>query len=171
MARIIRQTLLSACDLLTTLGPFILLVLVLLVGAYYILDPTPPKRVVLATGPAQSDYAIFGQRYAAELKRFGIEVILRETDGSSENRRLLLDENQNVDIAFIQGGSGEAMQISDEEDGDWDIESLGSIFFEPIWIFYRQARLGARNAARWRISPNCAAGASILASRAAALPI
>ena len=146
MARIIRQTLLSARDLLSTLGPFILLVLALLAGAYYILDPTPPKRVVLATGPAQSDYAVFGQHYAAELKRFGIEVVLRETDGSSENRRLLLDENQDVDIAFVQGGSGEAMQIADEEEGDWDIESLGSVFYEPIWIFYRKgATRGAQN--------------------------
>ena len=55
MARIIRQSLLSARDLFSTLGPFLLLAIALLAGAYYILDPMPPKRVVLATGPAQSD--------------------------------------------------------------------------------------------------------------------
>lgn len=137
MPRIIRQTLLSARDLLITLGPFLLIAAGLLAGAYFVLDPTPPKRVVLATGPEQSDYAVFGARYAEELKRFGIEVTMRETDGSSENRRLLMDEDQDVDLAFVQGGSGEAVLAIDEEEGDWQLESLGSLFYEPIWLFYR----------------------------------
>ena len=47
---VIRDTLVSARELVVTAGPFLLLTLVLLVGAYYILKPTPPKRVVLATG-------------------------------------------------------------------------------------------------------------------------
>ena len=136
MARIIRQGLLSFRDLLVTLGPYFLLVLALLAGAYYVLDPTPPKRVVLATGPAQSDYAVFGQRYAEELRAYGIEVVLRETDGSSENQRLLLNELEDVDLALIRGGSNEAVLKVDEEEGDWDIESLGNLFYEPIWIFY-----------------------------------
>ena len=35
---------------LVTAGPFLLLALALLAGAYYFLKPAPPKRVVLATG-------------------------------------------------------------------------------------------------------------------------
>ena len=136
MARIIRQTILSARDILITLGPFLLIAAGLLAGAYYVLDPTPPKRVVLATGPAQSDYAVFGARYAEELKRFGIAVTLRETDGSSENRRLLMNENEDVDLAFVRGGASDAVLAIDDEEGDWSLESLGSLFYEPVWIFY-----------------------------------
>jgi TRAP-type uncharacterized transport system substrate-binding protein len=139
MARIIGQSLLSARDLFSTLGPFLLLAIALLAGAYYILDPMPPKRVVLATGPAQSDYAVFGALYAEELKARGVEVVLRETDGSTENQRLLLDEREDVDLAFIRGGSNEALRKDEEEEGDWAIESLGSLFYEPIWIFYRES--------------------------------
>ena len=84
MPRIIRQTLLSFRDLSITFGPFVLLAIVLLWGAYYVLEPTPPSRVVLATGPAQSDYEVFGQRYAEELKPYGIEVVLRSTSGTNE---------------------------------------------------------------------------------------
>jgi TRAP-type uncharacterized transport system substrate-binding protein len=124
---------------MTTVGPYVVLVLALLAGAYYLLDPSPPKRVVLATGPAQSDYAVFGARYAEELKDYGIEVVLRQTDGSSENQRLLLDEREDVDLAIIRGGSNEAVLKVDEEEGDWDIESLGNLFYEPIWIFYRDS--------------------------------
>jgi TRAP transporter TAXI family solute receptor len=139
MARIIRQTLLSVRDLMATFGPFLVLAIALLIGAYYVLDPTPPRRVVLATGPAQSDYAVFGARYAEELKAYGIDVVLRETDGSTENQRLLQDEREDVDLGFIRGGSNEALQKTDEEEGDWDIESLGSLFYEPLWIFYRDS--------------------------------
>ena len=75
MPRSIRNTLLSARDLIATAGPFLLVALLLLAGAYFLLDPAPPRRVVLATGPEQSDYAELGKRYAAELKRYGIEVV------------------------------------------------------------------------------------------------
>ena len=50
MPRLIRNTLVSVRDLAATAGPFVLLALLLLAGAYVLLDPAPPKRVVLATG-------------------------------------------------------------------------------------------------------------------------
>lgn len=148
MARIIRESLLSVRDLLSTVGPYIILVVALVAGAYYLLDPSPPKRVVLATGPAQSDYAVFGARYAEELKPYGIEVVLRETDGSSENQRLLLDEREDVDLALIRGGSNEAVLKADEEEGDWEIESLGNLFYEPLWIFYHDTAAPRRPGGR-----------------------
>ncbi|MBK5106092.1 MAG: C4-dicarboxylate ABC transporter substrate-binding protein, partial [Burkholderiales bacterium] len=108
MPRLLRNTLISVRDLAAAAGPFLVIALLLLVGAYQLLDPAPPKRVVLATGPEQSDYAEFGKRYAAELKRYGIEVVLRPTRGSSENRRLLRDAAQAVDLGFVRGGSSNA---------------------------------------------------------------
>ena len=75
----LRLSLLSLRDLLVTGGPFILLAVVLLVVAYWALDPTPPRRVVLATGPDQGAYAEFGTRDKAHLARFGLDVELRRT--------------------------------------------------------------------------------------------
>ena len=137
MPRLIRNTLVSVRDLIAAAGPFALLALLLLTGAYFLLDPTPPKRVVLATGPEQSDYAEFGKRYAAELKRYGIEVVQRSTQGSSENRRLLHDAAQKVDLAFVRGGSSDAARAVDEETGGLPLASLGSLYLEPVWLFYR----------------------------------
>src|SRR5260221_10618352 len=102
MPRVVRETLLSMRDLIATLGPFILIGIALLVGAYAWLDPTPPRQVVLATGPEDSAYATFGKRYAAELKRYGIEVRLQPTNGSRENLRLLHDTKNSVDLGFVQ---------------------------------------------------------------------
>ncbi len=137
MPRIIRNTLLSARDLAATVGPFALVALVLLVGAYFVLKPNPPRRVVLATGPEQSDYAEFGKRYAAALKKHHIEVVLKATNGSSANRRLLRNAKEQVDFGFVRGGSSEVIQREDEKGEGLPLVTLGSLFFEPVWIFYR----------------------------------
>ena len=128
--RIVRASLVSARDLAYTAGPFVLIALVLLVGAYFILKPQPPRRVVLATGPGYSDYAQFGKRYQEELKRHGIEVALRPTEGSSVNRRLLSEGKEPVDLGFVRGGSSEALR-KDEEKGGLPLVALASRLAPP----------------------------------------
>jgi ABC-type nitrate/sulfonate/bicarbonate transport system substrate-binding protein len=130
MPKAIRYTLLSLRELLISAGPFALLAVALLVLAYLWLDPTPPKRVTLATGPAQSAYDEFGKRYKKALAANGIEVVLLPSEGSSDNLRLLREGR--ADLGFVQGGSNE--RAAQEENG---IESLGSLFVEPVWLFYR----------------------------------
>ena len=139
MPRVIRDTLISVREMLITGGPFIALAAALLFGAYYFLKPTPPKRVVLATGSDQGAYAAFGKRYQEELKRFGIEVVLRPSAGSRENLRLLQNAKEDVQIAFVQGGASETRRASAEgEEEKLPLMSLGSMFYEPVWVFYRE---------------------------------
>jgi len=134
--RIVRETLISVRDLLVAWGPFFILGVALLIGAYWLLDPQPPRKVVLGTGPENSAYAEFGRRYQQELKRYGIEVELRQTLGARENLMLLRDGKQNVDLAFVQGGASETIRTREEEEHE-PVMSLGSLFFEPVWVFYR----------------------------------
>ncbi|AMO24317.1 TAXI family TRAP transporter solute-binding subunit [Ramlibacter solisilvae] len=126
----IRYALVSFRELLVSGGPVLVLAIGLLVLAYLWLDPNPPKKVTLATGPAQSAYDEFGRRYQQALKRYGIEVVLLPSEGSRANLRLLKEKR--ADLAFVQGGSGDA--AANEESG---IVSLGSLFVEPLWLFYR----------------------------------
>ncbi|MBK6008881.1 ABC transporter substrate-binding protein [Ramlibacter ginsenosidimutans] len=130
--KVLHHTLLSLRDLLISAGPIALLALVLLAAAYWWLDPNPPKKVTLATGPAQSAYDEFGKRYQQALKRYGIQVVLVPSEGSRANLRLLKEGK--ADVAFVQGGSGDP--AANESSG---IVSLGSLFVEPVWIFYREA--------------------------------
>jgi TRAP-type uncharacterized transport system substrate-binding protein len=123
----------DARAVLATSAPFLLLACVLMALAYWLLDPTPPRRVVMATGVAQGAYAEFGQRYAERLKKHGIAVELRTTQGAAENLALLNDAGAGVDIAFVQGGSADA--VASEEGST--LQSLGSMFQEPVWLFYR----------------------------------
>ncbi|MES2947525.1 MAG: TAXI family TRAP transporter solute-binding subunit [Pseudomonadota bacterium] len=136
MTKSIRFTLLSLRDLLVSVGPFILLTFALLALAYWWLDPNPPKRVTLATGPEQSAYEAFGKRYASLLAKDGITVVLLPSEGSADNLRLLREGK--ADLGFVQGGTGDAMAP-----GDAELESLGSLFLEPVWLFYRDTAPGA----------------------------
>jgi len=137
MPRLVHHTLVSARDLLLTAGPFVLLVLLLLIGAYWLLDPAPPRRMVLATGAERGAYAEFGARYAKLLAHDGIKVELRNTQGAVENMALLRDASSGVDVAFVQGGVDGPARANDDSDND-ELVSLGSLFYEPVWLFYRE---------------------------------
>ena len=131
MPKTIRYTLLSLRDLAVSVGPFIFLAVALLLLAYWWLDPNPPKRVTLATGPAQSAYEEFGKRYAKALATEGIEVVMMPSEGSAANLQLLRDGK--VDLGFVQGGTSDYSDADEEQ-----LASLGSLFVEPLWLFYRE---------------------------------
>ncbi|MGE0387680.1 MAG: TAXI family TRAP transporter solute-binding subunit [Gammaproteobacteria bacterium] len=135
MLRAARAAWSAAQDFLGAALPFALLAAVLLAAAYFALDPAPPRRVVLATGPQDGAYATFGERYVRALARNGIEVELRPTAGSAENLTLLRDPTSGVDLAFVRGGSGAALRSVDDTGAA--LASLGSLFYEPVWVFYR----------------------------------
>ncbi len=131
MTKTIRYTLISIRDVLTSFGPFIALGVLLLGAAYWWLNPNPPTTVTLATGPAQSAYDELGKKYVATLKTNGITVKIVQTEGSSANLKLLRDGL--VDIGFVQGGTNELTEADQD-----NLETLGSLFMEPIWLFYRE---------------------------------
>jgi TRAP-type uncharacterized transport system substrate-binding protein len=132
----IRHRMLSVRDLLATAGPLIVLAAVLLIVAYWLLDPAPPRRLVMATGGERGAYAEFGVQYAKLLAREGITVELRHTQGSVDNLALLRNPDSGIDVAFVQGG------VETPKDNDDSINeglmSLGSLFYEPVWLFYRE---------------------------------
>jgi len=138
MMSLLRHTLLSIREFLVTAGPFVALALLLLIAAYVVLDPMPPRHVVLATGAPQGAYAEFGKRYKSLLAAQGVTVELRETQGAAENLELLRSPDSGVDLAFVQGGADAQATAPDAEAANQGLESLGSLFYEPVWLFYRE---------------------------------
>ena len=131
MPKAIRYTLLSIRDLVISVGPFVFVAIALLALAYWWLDPNPPKRVTLATGPAQSAYEEFGKRYAKALALEGITVVTVASQGSAANLQMLREGK--VDLGFVQGGTSDYSDIDQEK-----LSSLGSLFVEPLWLFYQE---------------------------------
>jgi TRAP-type uncharacterized transport system substrate-binding protein len=124
-------SLVSLRDLLLAVAPTAVLVLAACIVAYIVVDPAPPRHVVLATGQENSAYEEFGRQYGAILARDGIQVEQQRSPGSEDNLQRLIDGK--ADIAFVQSGSTSEAQA--ERRG---LVSLGSLFTEPVWLFLRE---------------------------------
>lgn len=123
---------LSLRDLLVALGPTVALVIAACVAAWLLVDPAPPKKVILATGQENSAYEEFGRQYAKALAKNDIKVTLVPSLGSQDNLQRLIAGK--VDIAFVQSGSTKETQANTA-----GLVSLGSLFTEPVWLFLRDS--------------------------------
>jgi TRAP transporter TAXI family solute receptor len=100
-------------------------------AAVMLLRTMPPRTIVMATGPEGGAYHEIGTRYRERLARDGVTLRLRPTSGALENLALLRDPRSGVGVALIQDGLA-------GEDEAGDLESLGTVFYEPFWLFYRR---------------------------------
>ena len=105
---------------------FAMLFLVSLVMVIYFLEPTPPKKIRVA------GYASMVEAIKDYFEKEGFLVESVPSVGSIQNAELLAEPDSNVDIAFIQGGAIDKELAS-------KVQSLGSIAYEPVWIFYQKS--------------------------------
>jgi TRAP transporter TAXI family solute receptor len=130
----IKAGLLSLRDLFATAWWIVLVAGIGFAVAYQFVEPAPPKKIVITTGGESGAYYQFAKRYATILARNGITLEVQASAGSLQNiERLKADEAQ---VAFVQGGVVPPKEDPDAED-DSGLLSLGSLFYEPVWVFYR----------------------------------
>jgi uncharacterized protein len=111
---------------------FALFVALLVALAYKHARPGVPREVVMSTGSAGGAYEAYAQRYAAALAEEGIALKLVPSKGAVENLARLRDPNSKVDIALLQNGLADREKTQTEA-----LESFGSFFYEPAFVFYR----------------------------------
>lgn len=92
------------------------------------IEPSPEKKLVIAAGSKSGTYYKTALEYKKLLEEEKVEVIILETKGSIENKKLLNEKK--ADIGFIQSG------ILNEKNRQ-NIESLASVYYEPLWFFYK----------------------------------
>src|SRR5262249_3275064 len=76
---------------------------------------------------------------------FGVKLELREATQGLEALRLLVAGNNDIDAAIVKGGlagslRGRLATASEEKEHELEVErlqSIGRLFYEPIWVFYR----------------------------------
>ena len=120
----------STRDLLIAALPILAAVALCVWIMLHFARPLPPDTIVLSTGTTDGAYHAFALRYKALLEQRGVRLELRSSSGALENLQRLKDPAQAVDVAFVQTGLAKA----DEND---PLVSLGSLFHEPVWVFYR----------------------------------
>jgi TRAP-type uncharacterized transport system substrate-binding protein len=99
-------------------------------ASYRFVHPIPPKTLVMSTGMEQGSFVLFGERYRQLLAQNGIRVKLLPSSGAVENLKRLQDQSQRVDASFVQDGLGKIEGLS-------NLVSLGSVFYTPLWVFYK----------------------------------
>ncbi|MDD5177114.1 MAG: TAXI family TRAP transporter solute-binding subunit [Sterolibacterium sp.] len=120
----------SLRDLLFVALPSLLLLAAGFWAAAQFIRPAPPRQIILSSGGEGGAYQRFAARYKEVLARYDIELVEKPSAGSLENLQRLRDEKFEVDAGFIQGGTARA-------DANDSLASLGSLYYEPLWIFYR----------------------------------
>jgi TRAP transporter TAXI family solute receptor len=101
-----------------------------LAAGYIIFQTLPPRTIRMATGAVGGANYELGIRYRESLAKAGINLQLVTTSGSLENVARLRGRDSGVDVGFVQGGT-----INPKETPG--VESLGTIFYEPLWLFVR----------------------------------
>lgn len=128
----IKFSLFSFRDMLVAFGPMALMIIVVCGLAYKLVDPAPPRTIDFSAGQENSAYEGYAKRYAEELAKNQIELTLQASEGSQENLKKISDPDSAIEIGFVQSGSTDASEAQSK-----GLISLGSLFYEPIWIFYR----------------------------------
>ena len=113
-----------------TLGPFLLLLALVVWITLHFVQPAPPDTIVMTSGAEGSMFEVYAGRYAKILARQGVTLKILPSQGSLENLKHLSDPQFNVNVGFVQGG------IANLGDAN-NLMSLGSVFYVPVLVFYR----------------------------------
>ena len=109
----------------------VLVFIVAVVMAIRLIGPAVPNEIRMLTGPAGTTFHDHGLRYQEILGRHGVTVELIETRGSVENLSTLV-EAEVPTAAFVWGLRDEEGR---ERETPKDIESLGTMYPQPMWVF------------------------------------
>ena len=110
---------------------------------FVLLRPVPPRTVAVAMYPEGSLNAELVKRYREVLARNGIDLKLAPSVGAVESVARLRDPKSAISIAIIPGG------ITNERDAP-ELVSLGTLFYQPLWVFSRGRPLQSHEQLRGR---------------------
>src|SRR5262247_3461400 len=98
-------------------------------------------RIIMATG--NEHYQHLAESYRPELERNGVRLEFRDTEGFA-TLKALADPNSDINAGFVKGGLVGSLQgrLATEKAKGRHVEyaqlqSLGRLFYEPIWVFTR----------------------------------
>ncbi len=125
-----RFSVISFRDLAVSAGPLLLITAIVIVAAYLYVRPAPPDTITIISGPPGSVFQRTAEKYRKILARNGVKLRILPSEGALENLKKLNDPAVRVDVGFVQGGVSTGIAVD-------KLVSLGSVFHEPLAVFYR----------------------------------
>lgn len=120
-------------DPLTAMSSIIFTSVVIIVGLFWFFHSAPPSTIIITSGDEGTAFRKNAEKYAKILARNGVKLKILPSEGSLENLGRLGNPAFKVDVGFVQTGVAKG-QNTDK------LVSLGSIFYEPLYIFYRSKK-------------------------------
>jgi TRAP-type uncharacterized transport system substrate-binding protein len=112
------------------LSAIIFVSVVIIVAGFWFFRSAPPDTLIITSGDDGSRFQRDAEKYAKILVRNGVKLKILPSEGSLENLERLENSSFHVDIGFVQAG------VAKGKNND-KLVSLGSISYEPLFIFYR----------------------------------
>ncbi|MFZ1979977.1 MAG: TAXI family TRAP transporter solute-binding subunit, partial [Smithella sp.] len=107
--------------------------LVIVIAAFLFFYFAPPNTIIITSGDEGSSFQRNSEKYAKILARNGVKMKVLKSEGSLQNLERLENPSFRVDVGFVQTGVAKG-QNTDK------LISLGSISYEPLFIFYRGSK-------------------------------
>lgn len=115
--------------------------LVCLAGLIAYLQPFPDRHIYIGSSYQGGDWYQMAEASAKFLSEKGLDGQVVVTKGAVDNVNRLIDPADPVNAAYTYG-------ITLDEAQRERVVSLGSISYEPIWVFYRKSRMGTLDSLR-----------------------
>lgn len=113
----------------------VFLALICLLLIVFFLAPFPDRSVNFLTAHTGSDWYRYAEKGSRYLESQGLKVDVWTTQGSVENLEKLSDPTSSANAGFVYG-----MNVIKKQRAE--IQSLGSVDYQPVWIFYRKDKIG-----------------------------
>ena len=121
--------LLSRRSVLYVWLPLLALVVLVTVGSQKLVHPAPTV-IRMLSGPEGSSYRNNAEKYKKIIEHYGVKVEILPSHGALDNLQQLVNPKVKADVAFVQGGLTDGIDIS-------HLMSLGTIFAQPLTVYYR----------------------------------
>jgi len=127
---VLKHEFIAIKESLVELRKIAIVILLIIGGVIIYLKPFPFTGITIATSYKGGDWYQFGESAISLLKEHGINLEVVATSGTIENAEQLNDPKSKVNAGFVY-----AAALS--KDQQRELYSLGSISYDPVWIFYR----------------------------------
>jgi TRAP-type uncharacterized transport system substrate-binding protein len=108
--------------------------------AFTLFNPTPPRTVSMAVHQGGTSESL-GEHYREILARDGIQLRLVPSPGAVVSVARMRDPKSGIDVAIIPSGITNQSQSP-------QLASLGTLGYQPLWLFYRSGDLARKDRAR-----------------------
>jgi hypothetical protein len=113
----------------------IIFVVLILIPVAFFYKPNQLDEIYISGAIENKEWTNDFKSAAVYLRKFGIKATLIETTGPIEVATLLNDPNSKLNTGFVFDGLLTQAQAA-------NLSSLGSVSYDPIWIFYNEKTVG-----------------------------